>query len=74
MKRRKELGLFLFVVFLSAGVYLLRESIHDPSRSADNGVLLGAFLSVLAVAALAWAIRQHMLNKALRRHLRRHHG
>jgi uncharacterized iron-regulated membrane protein len=74
MRGRKHFSLFLFVVFLSGGVYLLYDSIHDASGSADASVLVGALLSVLAVAALAWAIRQHLLNKALRRHLRGRHS
>jgi hypothetical protein len=74
MKRDKYLSLFLFVVFFSVGVYLLHDSLHDSGRYADSGVLAGALLSAFALAALGWAIRQHLLNKALRRHLRRHHG
>jgi len=74
MKRDTYLSLFLFVVFFSAGAYLLHDSLHDAGRYADSGVLAGALLSALALAALAWAIRQHLMTKALRRHLRGRHG
>jgi uncharacterized transporter YbjL len=74
MRRDKYLSLFLFVIFSSAGVYLLHDSLHDPSRYADAGVLAGALLSALALASIAWATRQHLMTKALQRHLRRRHG
>jgi len=74
MRRDKYFSLFLFVVFFSLGAYLLHDSLHDPGRYSDATVLVGALLSALALAALAWAIRQHLMSKALRRHLRRRHG
>jgi uncharacterized transporter YbjL len=74
MRRDKYLSLFLFVVFSSAGAYILHDSLYDSGRYADSGVLAGALLSALALAAMSWAIRQHLMTKALRRHLRRRHG
>lgn len=73
MRREKYLSLFLSVVFLSAGAYLLHDSLHNAGPYADTGVLAGALLSALALAAMAWAIRQHLMNKALQRQLRGHH-
>ena len=74
MKRSKYLSLFLFLVFSSAGAYLLRDSLYDPGPYADAGVLAGALLSALALAAISWTIRQHLMARALRRHLRRRHS
>jgi hypothetical protein len=74
MRRNTYLGLFLFVVFSSLGAYFLHNSLYDSGLYADSGVLAGALLSALALAALGWAIRQHLLNKALRQHLRRRHS
>lgn len=74
MKRDKYLGLFLFVVFSSAGAYFLHDALYDPGPFADTGVLAGAVFSALALAAMVWVIRQHLMTKALERHLRRHHS
>lgn len=72
MKRDKYLGLFLFVLFSSLGAYLLHDSIESPGPFAEEGILVGAVLSALAIAAITWAVRQHLMAKALERHLHRH--
>ena len=73
MRRDKYLSLTLSVIFLVLGTYLLYDSGHD-SAHADGSVIAGAVLWALALAGVAWAVRQHLLNKALRHHLRRHHS
>lgn len=73
MKRDKYLSLFLSFVFFLAGGFLLRDSLHDSTHS-DATVLGGALLWGLALAAIAWAVRQHLVSKTLHRHLRRHHS
>jgi hypothetical protein len=74
MKKDKYLGLILFVILSALGAFLLYDSLHDTGRNADTGVLAGSLIFALALASLAWAIRQHLLTKALHRHLRRRHG
>jgi hypothetical protein len=74
MKRDKYLSLVLSILFTVLGAYLTYDSLHDTSRNAETGVLAGGLLFALGMACLAWAIRQHMMAKALRRHLRRHHS
>lgn len=73
MKRDKYLSLFLSFVFFTAGAYLLSDSLHDSTHS-EATLLAGALLVGLALAAVAWAVRQHMMSKTLHRHLRRHHS
>jgi hypothetical protein len=67
------LSLFLPFVFFLAGAYLLHDSLNNSTHS-DASVLGGALLWGLALAAVAWAARQHLVSKALHRHLRRHHS
>jgi hypothetical protein len=74
MKKDKYLSLALFAIFSTLGAYLTYDSLHDTSRNADTGVLAGGLLFALGMACLAWAIRQHLMAKALRRHLRRRHS
>ena len=71
MKAAKYFAACLSVALLLAGVYVLRESVHNSGRFADEGVLAGALLSALALVALRWSIKVHRGMKALDRHLRR---
>jgi hypothetical protein len=71
MKAAKYFAVCLSVALLAAGVYVLRESVHNSGRFADEGVLVGALLSTLALVALGWSIKVHRGMKALDRHLRR---
>jgi hypothetical protein len=66
--------LALFFTFACIGVYLIHDSLHDIGPYADSGVLAGAMFFAFALAAMSWAIRQHLLNKALQRHFRRRHN
>ena len=74
MRKDKFLSLLLFVIFSSIGIYLLHNSLYDTGRNAESGVLAGALFSALALAAISWGVRQHLMHKALRRHLRRRHS
>jgi uncharacterized membrane protein YqjE len=74
MKKDKYLSLALFVAFSFLGAYLLYDSLHDSSPYAEGSVLVGAMLCAMALAAMAWTVRQHLMSKALRRHLRRRHS
>jgi hypothetical protein len=74
MKKNFYLSLTLFVLFCTAGAYLVYDSLHDTGRNADTGVLAGGLIFALGLASMAWAIRQHLMAKALHRHLRRRHG
>jgi hypothetical protein len=71
MKTAKYFAVCLPVALLVAGVYVLRESVHNSGRFADEGVLAGALLSALALVALRWSIKLYRGMKALDRHLRR---
>jgi hypothetical protein len=70
-KKEKYFSLFLFAVFLSAGAYLLQDSVSNADRYSEATALAGALLSAFALAAVSWSIRLHLHAKALRRHLRR---
>jgi hypothetical protein len=70
LKREKQFGLFLFVVFISAGIYFLQDAMINAGRYAEESALAGAVLSGFAFAAMAWSIRLHLHGKTLRRHLR----
>jgi hypothetical protein len=70
MREEKYLGLFFFVVFLSAGVYLLQDSISDAGHYSEETAIIGAVLAALGFAAFAWSVRIHLHGKALHRHLR----
>jgi hypothetical protein len=72
MKRDKYLSILLFVVFSSLGAYLLHDSLNSAGPYAEEGVLAGAVFEAIALAAISWAVRQHLQLKTLRRHLRRH--
>jgi hypothetical protein len=63
-------GACLSGVFLLAGGYVLRESLHNSGHFAEEGILAGALLSALALVAMSWSIKQHLGVKALERHMR----
>jgi hypothetical protein len=70
MRKEKYLGLFLFLVFLPPGAYFLQDSISDSGHYAEVSALVGALLSAIALAAMSWSIKVHLLAKALQRHMR----
>jgi len=72
MKKDQYLSLALFVAFSFLGTYLLHDSLQDTGPYAEGAVIVGATFCALALASVAWAVRQHLMNKALRRHLHRH--
>jgi hypothetical protein len=74
MKKDKYLSLALFVGFSVLGTYLLHDSLYDTGPYAEGVVVVGATFCSLALACIAWAVRQHLMSKALRRHLHRHHS
>jgi hypothetical protein len=74
MKKDKYLSLALFVAFSFLGTYLLHDSLYDTGPYAEGAVIVGAMFCALALAAVAWAVRQHLMNKVLRRHLHRRHS
>ncbi len=70
MKASKYSGVCLSLVFFSAGAYLLQDSVRNSGRFAEEGILLGALLSALALVGLSWSAKLHMLTKAVERHVR----
>jgi hypothetical protein len=71
MKRiEKYAGVGLAILFLAAGTYLLEESIHDSGQYAEESVLVGRLLMALALPAMLWSIKVHLLTRALQRHMR----
>ena len=74
MKKNFYFSVALAALFTTVGAYLTYDSLHDTGRNADTGVLGGGLLFALGMACMAWAIRQHLMAKALRRHLRRRHS
>jgi hypothetical protein len=72
MRTSKYFGLCLSVAFLSAGAYELHDSIRNPGRFAEEGILIGAIFSALALVAMAWSIKVYLLTKAVERHMRGH--
>jgi hypothetical protein len=74
MKKNLYFSIALSVLFTTVGAYLTYDSLQDTGRNADTGVLAGGLLFALGLACMAWAIRQHLVAKALRRHLRRRHS
>jgi len=73
MKKDKYLSLVLFIIFVVLGVYLLQDSLHNTGPYTEEEVLVGAMFCSFALASVGWAVRQHLMSKALRRHLHRHH-
>jgi O-antigen ligase len=74
MKKNFYFSVALSVLFTTVGVYLTYDSLRDTGRNADTGVLAGGLIFALGLACMAWAIRQYLMAKALRRHLRRRHS
>jgi hypothetical protein len=70
MRTGKYLIVCLSVVFLLAGAYVLRESVRNSGHFAEEGILIGALLSALAIVAMSWSIKLHLGMKALERHMR----
>ena len=48
-----SLGVFLVLIFLGAGVYLIQQALANPISAEAASVLLGAFILALAVIMLA---------------------
>lgn len=72
MRASKYFGLCLSIVFLSAGAYLLQDSVRNSGRFAEEGILIGALFSALALVWMSWSIKLHLLTKAVERHMRGH--
>ncbi len=70
MRTGKYLVVCLSIVFLLAGAYVLQESMHNSGHFAEEGILVGALLSALALVAMSWSIKLHLGMKALERHMR----
>jgi len=70
MRTGKYLVVLLSIVFLLAGAYVIRESIRNPGHYAEEGILVGALLSALALVTVSWSIKLHLAMKALERHMR----
>jgi hypothetical protein len=70
MRAGKHLVVCLSIVFLLAGVYVLQESVRNSGHFAEEGILFGALLSALALVAMSWSIKLHLVMKALERHMR----
>jgi hypothetical protein len=70
MRTGKYLAVCLSVVFLLAGVYVLRESLRSSGHFAEEGILIGALLSALALVTMSWSIKLHLGTKAFERHMK----
>jgi uncharacterized transporter YbjL len=70
MRTGKYLVVCLSIVFLLAGAYVLQESMRNSGHYAEEGILAGALLSALALAAMSWSLKLHLGMKALERHMR----
>jgi hypothetical protein len=70
MRTGKYLTVCLSVVFLLSGAYVLRESLRNSGRFAEEGILIGALLSALALVAMSWSIKLHLGVKAFERHMK----
>ena len=70
MKSNKYFALCLSVVFILAGAYALQESLRNSGKYAEEGILAGGLLSALALVAMSWSIKLHLVMKALERHMR----
>jgi hypothetical protein len=66
----KHFSLCLSIVFLSAEAYVLRDSVRKSGRFAEEGILIGAFLSALALVWMSWSIKVYLLTKTVERHMR----
>ena len=47
-----SLGIFLVLIFLGAGIYLLQQALTDPLGAEAVSILAGAFILTLAVVML----------------------
>jgi hypothetical protein len=47
-----SLGIFLVLIFLGAGIYLLQQAFTDPLAAQAAGVLAGAFILTLAIVMI----------------------
>jgi hypothetical protein len=70
MRTGKYLVVCLSVAFLLAGAYVLQESVRNSGHYSEEGILAGALLSALALAAMCWSVKLHLGMKALERHMR----
>jgi hypothetical protein len=70
MRTGKYFAVCLSIVFSLAGAYVIRESIRNAGHFAEEGILAGALLSALALVAMSWSIKLHLVMKALERHMR----
>lgn len=70
MKTGKYLIVCLSIVFFLAGAYVLRESVRNSGHYAEEGILIGALLSALALVTMSWSLKLHLGVKALERHMR----
>ncbi|PYU39385.1 MAG: hypothetical protein DMG54_27035 [Acidobacteria bacterium] len=70
MRTGKYFVVCLSIVFLLAGVYVIQESVRHSGHYAEEGILVGALLSALALAAMFWSIKLHLVMKALERHMK----
>jgi hypothetical protein len=70
MKPAGYFSLWLAAVLLGAGAYILQQSVRNSGHYAEAGVLAGALLTGLALAAMTWSIKLRQGVKALEKHMR----
>jgi hypothetical protein len=67
-----SLGVFLVLIFLGAGIYLLEQALADPLGAQSGGIFVGAF--TLALAAMIIGLLFAPRKKSLVTHARRNRG
>lgn len=70
VRKDRNLGILLSIVFFLAGAYLLHESSTNLPSSMESYILAGATVSAIGLISGCWAIRRHLFIRRLEQHVR----
>jgi hypothetical protein len=70
VKKARTPAVWLSLILLATGLYILQYSVSHHGRYADEWILMGALLSSFAVATMAIFLRLPAQSRSMHRHAR----
>jgi hypothetical protein len=65
-----RLGILISISAVTLATYLLQDTIHDPGKSADFLVMIGATLFAFGFFSGFWCLQRYLFIKREERHVK----